>query len=207
MIKKINPKLKALLRTKPYYRISDLILQFKTHILPLLESNTPAIYHACTSILAPLDRIFNTFLSEIDITAERAFLEFNLAPPTLRRDIAMLAVLQRISLNKIHPLFKSILPSAPTDRDQYIFRRQGVRHNKQFLDRCIGNANGALKRSIFGLAAVYNHLPPYIVEMDEIKYFQQSLTEIARTSCRAAKKDWTLLFSPRHLAYFQLQVE
>ena len=52
---KVRGKLKALLRTMSVYNLHAIMNQYKCHILPLLESITPAVYHASATTLALLD--------------------------------------------------------------------------------------------------------------------------------------------------------
>ena len=42
LMTKINPKITAILRTRGYYSVPQLIVQFKTHIWGLMEANTGA---------------------------------------------------------------------------------------------------------------------------------------------------------------------
>ena len=62
LINKARPKLKALLRTTPYYSRKELFRQYKTHILPQLETCNGAIYHASTSVLQPIENLYASFL-------------------------------------------------------------------------------------------------------------------------------------------------
>ena len=48
LMTKINPKIIAILRTRGYYSVPQLPLQFTTHIWGLMETNTNAIFHALT---------------------------------------------------------------------------------------------------------------------------------------------------------------
>ena len=51
LVGKCRPKIKAILRTTRHYSVQDMVLQFKTHVLPTAELATPAVYHASTSVL------------------------------------------------------------------------------------------------------------------------------------------------------------
>ena len=46
VVQKCKPKVKMLLRTRHFFSTKEMMTQFKTHILPMLESITPAVYHA-----------------------------------------------------------------------------------------------------------------------------------------------------------------
>ena len=55
-------RLKMLLRARAFYSVSDLMCLYKCHVLPFIESGTPAYYHATISILKLLDDIQNGFI-------------------------------------------------------------------------------------------------------------------------------------------------
>ena len=69
-----------------------------------------AIFHAATSLLAKLDDAQNRFLRVIGITPECTFLEYNFAPPKLRRNLSMLGMLHKRVLGKCHPSFERLFP-------------------------------------------------------------------------------------------------
>ena len=87
LVSKAKPKTQALLKLRRFYSTSDLVYQFKTHVLCVLEGCTAAVYHAATSVLRPLDRVLDSFLEELGLSREEAFLRHNLAPLTFRRDV------------------------------------------------------------------------------------------------------------------------
>ena len=88
--RKCRPKIKAILATRGVYSTSDMVVQFKTHILCLLEYSNAAIYHASSSHLESLDSLQTCFLRDIGLPVEDAFLNFHMAPLKLRRDIGVL---------------------------------------------------------------------------------------------------------------------
>ena len=61
---------------------------YKSHILSYVEYRTPAVFHACTTVLHPLDRVLQNLFRQINMSDEEALLNFNLAPLSTRRDIA-----------------------------------------------------------------------------------------------------------------------
>ena len=67
-------------------------------MLMICEYRTAAIYHASTSLLQLVDRVQESFLEEIGIDDVTAFCDFNLAPLSLRRDIAMSGLIHRTVL-------------------------------------------------------------------------------------------------------------
>ena len=86
---KSSQKLKSLLRILNFYSLLDLVVSYKSHVLSQSEIGISAIYHASNSCLAKLDLVQRRFLRHINISTECAFLDFNIAPLGLRRDIAM----------------------------------------------------------------------------------------------------------------------
>ena len=54
-----------------------------------------AIFHSSTYLLVKFDRLQVSFLKEIGLSEEEAFLQYNVAPLGLRRNIGMLGLLER----------------------------------------------------------------------------------------------------------------
>ena len=82
---------------------------FKTHVWGFLECHNGAICHAAPSYLTKFDRIQENF-QEINMDEASDFLEFNVVPPSLRRNIGILGLLQKRILGKAHPIFQELLP-------------------------------------------------------------------------------------------------
>ena len=181
-LSKARPKLKALLRTTPFYSTPTLINQFKTHILPILESSTSAIYQATTTALQPIDHLQVTFLHAINTTATRAFLDFNFAPTNLRRDIAMLGLLHKIALQQAHPDLLALIPLATTTPHTHETRLATKRHDKQLHEHCDGTHTELMARSIFALTTIYNKLPQHVIDAKTISTFPSKLTSAARAN-------------------------
>ena len=99
-------KINAVLKTRRFYSESELMLLYKSQVLSYVEYRTPAIYHACSTLLSRLDRQQRRFLRELDISEEEALLTHNLAPLNSRRDIAMLGVIHRTVLGMGPPHFQ-----------------------------------------------------------------------------------------------------
>ena len=196
MTKKARPKLTALIRCMRFYDVNEMVQQFKTHILCVLESCTGAVYHAATSVLEPLDRVMGSFLRQIDLDDNTAFLEFNLAHLALRRDIAMLGLLHKCALGLAHKDLQKLFPAAP--EWQKNMRTSVPKHSRQIWDRCY-KTNRELDifhHSVFGLVKVYNRLPQDCVDQENVKEFQRKLTELAKMRCKRQKL-WINMFSPR----------
>ena len=59
---KARPKVKAILRSRKFYGVNDLMTQFKAHVLCLLEGNTGGFYHACDTTIGRLDAVQDSFV-------------------------------------------------------------------------------------------------------------------------------------------------
>ena len=75
-----RPKIKALLRSRPYYNVADLIVQFKTHIWGLIEFTHGSVMHASETLLAKIEDLQRGFVRQLAMTEEMAFLDHNMAP-------------------------------------------------------------------------------------------------------------------------------
>ena len=73
---------------------------FKAHVLSYLEYHTPAVYHAASSALSPLNNVLSSFLKKVGISEVDALINFELAPLASRRDIAMLGAIHRAVLGE-----------------------------------------------------------------------------------------------------------
>ena len=195
---KARPKVQALLQTRRFYSTGDMVRQFKTHILCILESCTAAIYHAADSILEPLDHVLETFVQEVGLTMEQAFLDYNLGPLNWRRDVAMLGLLHKCTLGLAHPRLRELFPPVTRQPAVYSTRYAEGRNTKQILERCTGDFLEVTRRSVFGLVRVYNFLPETVVAKTSLQAFQAELTEETRKRCRRGG-DWALLYSPRQV--------
>ena len=91
-------RLATILRTTRYFCTRELVGLYKSRILSYIESKTAAIYHACDTHLAHLDRVQQRFLREIEVSEEEALIVYNLAPLSTRRDLAMLGLVHRTVL-------------------------------------------------------------------------------------------------------------
>jgi hypothetical protein len=177
MLAKVRPKVTAILRTRAYYSISDLITQFKTQIWGLMEAHSGGLFHAAISLLQKIDQVQKRFLREIGISAVRGFLEFNFAPPSLRRNIGILGLLHKRVLNKCHPSFQRLLPFY-AER----FETTGQGHTKKLYGHWveISSHRALFNRTIFAMVDIYNALPQHIVDNTSVSEFQRDLTQLVR---------------------------
>ena len=113
-----------------------------------------------------------------------ALLQFRLAPLQTRRDMAMLGVLHRTVLGK-----------GPVQ----IRRHFAKGSNGNLVDPREEFKGHLIKRSAFGLVAVYNRLPSTCRQQKSVKEFQRQLqlviTELAKAGCNI----WKERYSPRKL--------
>ena len=183
----LRPKIKAMLRMKSTYDLQEMVRQFKTHIWGFLEYHCGSIAHATETVLTKLDRLHDSYLEALQLNADVAFLDFNFAPPRLRRDIAMLGFLHKRVIGQCHPAVKQFLP---------FLAMPSMWHNKQlepFLDNCI-KYHRLHERSLFGMIHVYNRLHQSFVDLETVKGFQRALTDLARARCRNKDPRWHLSF-------------
>ena len=200
-------KLKTLLRTRRFFSTKELVSLYKSHVLPVLEFPTPAVFHAATSVLELLDKIQRRFLREVGLTEVDALLYFNLAPLNCRRDIAALGLIHRTVLGEGPEHFQEWF--FVTEREPaYPTRFQEQKHNKQLYSYLHGKQTELLKRSLLGQVQVYNNLRQQEVESKTVKLFQRKLqSRLKEEATRQLqdlgnyttklKKPWQLLFSTR----------
>jgi len=62
IVRRLRPKIRAMLRTRLMYDTSQMIVQFKTHIWGIAEYQNGSIMHASPTILQKLDNMQSAFL-------------------------------------------------------------------------------------------------------------------------------------------------
>ena len=70
-------KIASILRTTRFFTDGELVNLYKSKLLSFLEYRTAAIYHACDTTLAPLNRFQERFLSELGISPADALFHFH----------------------------------------------------------------------------------------------------------------------------------
>ena len=129
------------------------------------------------------------------MSAQDAFLRFNLAPLQLRRDIGMLGALWKIAHGQAHIFLTEMFPLCGFQRDLPSTRGVKRRHNLRFVDRCAGAQLEQFSRSLFGLVRVWNDLPEKFVTLKTVKGFQIAVTRAARDACAAGVDNWERMFA------------
>ena len=82
----------------------DLVLLYTSHVLSYIEYRTAGLHFASTSVLNEIDDVQSRFLRQFEVSEESAFAHFNVAPLNVRRDISILGIIHRASLNLGPPL-------------------------------------------------------------------------------------------------------
>ena len=199
LVCEIGWKLAAILRTGRFFTDEELVNLYKSQVLSYIEYRTAAIYHACDTILAPLDAVQTRFLRELGISEEVALFHFNLAPLSCRRDIAMLGLIHRCVLEKGPEHFGTFFaPSSSLSRNT---RSTSRRHGRQIADIRNRRFLEIERRSALGLIWVYNRIPESIISHDCVKDFQRSLQLLLKDHILAGCDDWKDTLSPRIAVY------
>ena len=183
-----RPKAKALLRTRAFYDIPDMLNQFKTHVWGLIEYKNGAFLHASATAIQKIDQVQRNFVKELRITEEMAFLDYNFAPLCLRRAIGILGFLHKRVLGLCHPEVSKLLPWSGMP---------STCHSKQIethLDKVVCRHN-LYFASLFGFVSIYNRLPARLVDINSVQEFQRSLTVAARCRCIHWNPNWPLAYS------------
>ena len=200
--KKAAWKTKSLLRARRFYSIIDMLMLFKSHVLSFIEYRTAGIHFASTSVLKEVDEVQTRFLRELELTEESALMNFNLAPLSTRRDIAMLGVIHRAALREgpqqLWKFFRLALPASSNARNS---RHRSV-HSMRLEEWPAGRNLDIIRRSALGSIRVYNLLPADVVLHKTVKQFQQALSGLVKDRVVAGDSRWRNLLSPRH-ALFQ----
>ena len=200
LVNAVSWKIAAILKPRRFFSTAELINMYKSKSMSFLEYRTAGIYHACSTHLDRLYSCQRRFVHELGLSEEQGLLDYNLAPLTSRRDLAMLGVIHRTVLGHGPPHFgvffklDKTLPRRTT-RDTL------WRHNKQLEDIRQGNFLELERRSALGLIAVYNLLPQSAVDENSVQAFQPHLQGFLKQQAKAQVQSWQTLFSPRQPMY------
>ena len=133
----------------------------------------------------------------MDITEEDAIVQFNLAPLSVRRDVAMLGLIHRAVLGDGPEQLKQFFHRSPEGPRTCKSRLAARRHNKQLVDPRNCGFLEIKRRSALGLVAVYNLLPQVAVDITSVKAFQSQLQNIVKRELHLQNPEWQQLLSPR----------
>ena len=183
LTKKVKPKVKASVRTRPFYSVADMVVQYKTHIWPHFESTVGAYFHAADTYLCKLDAIQTGYLQNIQLPVQEAFLDHTFAPLRVRRDIGILGLLHKCVLGEELASLAQFFPQSSARPHSYSTRFAGYRHDRQIEDYCDASKPDFFDRSILGMAYVYNLLPQQVVVSPTVPNFQHKLSAMAKQCC------------------------
>ena len=123
--------------------------------------------------LRRLDKLQRWFLRELGISDQDAFVQYNFAPPTLRRNIGLLGFLQKRVLGECHPALCHALPFGPPD----IVARYHTKHLVTFSGLVVRHAR-IYERSLFAYIRVYNRLPQTLADSPSVKKNFQNILDV-----------------------------
>ena len=103
-------------------------------MLGFAEADIGAIYHATQTVLEPLDRSLDNFLRDLQLVGRSAFLEHNMAPLSMRRDIAMLGFIHERMPGDTHGDVCSLLPVFLEPEARRCTRFKSYRPSRLFQD-------------------------------------------------------------------------
>ena len=197
LVNEASWKLVSILRAGRHFTTAEMVGLYKSKLLSYIECRTPAIYHACTTHLAPLDQIQKRFLREIGVSELDALVHFKLAPLEVRRDIAMLGVIHRAVLGKGPQQLQRFFQPVDRPGAAYHTRLAARRHSRQLEEMKSGHYLEVMRRSALGLRSVYNLLPEFVVSQGSVKGFQGCLQCIVKDRVMGGHEDWRGMLSPR----------
>ena len=197
LVTNVSWKVTTILRVRKYFSVRECIDLYKSKVLSYIEYRTAALYHSCDTHLNRLDAVQRRFLNELDITEEDAIVQFNLAPLSVRRDVAMLGLIHRAVLGHGPEQLKQFFHRSPEGPRTCKSRLAARRHNKQLVDPRNCAFLEITRRSALGLVAVYNLLPQVAVDITSVKAFQSQLQNIVKRELHLQNPEWQQLLSPR----------
>ena len=182
-------RLRAIQRSRCFFSTPLLMHLHKSHILSYIEYSTPAVYQTPAFFLSQIDRVQETFLDELGVSVVTAFMEFNLAPLTTRRDIAMMGLLYRITHGLAPPQFSQVIRLASREPFPRCLR-PGSRNNLQLHDPIDGTRTGMMGRSVLGMVYSFNMLPQAVVDAKTVSASQRCLQQGVRHAARTGALRW-----------------
>ena len=88
------------MRSARFFNDAQLVNLYKSQLLGYIEYRSAAIYHACDTLLAPLDEIQMQIVRAAGMNPLEALMVASLAPLAARRDMAMLGAIHWAVLRK-----------------------------------------------------------------------------------------------------------
>ena len=192
---------RAILRTRAYYSIAELIHQFKAHVWSIIEYYTPCVYHAGITLLRKLDIVQERFLDALDISEEEALICHAMAPLSTRRDIAILGLLHKCNLGLAHRSLCELFyrDPHPPRRNTTLF--PPLHERRLFDEHVFSNFPSLFHNSIFAQIRIYNLLSPAIANHDNVHEFQSALVAVVRHRCSVGHANWQTCLSSRSVGH------
>ena len=187
-------RLHIVLQLRRYYNVPAIFRLYKAHVLPFIERSTPAIFHACSSILRLLDNVQSNCLDVVQSSSKDVLLQFNLAPLHCRRHIGMLGLIHKTQLGLAPSCLSQFFPKASSTLYKFSVGCRPV-HDRQVACHASSSCPVIFKRSVFALVQVYNKLPAEAVEAVSVSIFQRRLQEMLKTSAKGNMQNWHDLFN------------
>ena len=184
ILARARPKIRALLKIKHMYNQEVMLRLYKTHIWGFTEYSNGVLILASWSQLRRIDKMQRWLLHEINLIDKSAFLEYNFAPPSMRRRIGLLGFIHKRILEQCHPLVCAGLPLESDAEFRY--------HSKAlhpFWEDVRGHKH-LYERSLFEYILMYNRLPQSLIDSPSVKYFQARLTHLAKQRASRDDSNW-----------------
>ena len=129
------------------------------------------------------------------MSEQQAFLDFNLAPTVLRRDVAILGLLHKRVLCQSHRTFEKLLPFYSERFDT----GRGFGHTKQLCGQWLEATHHPKLsgKSVLLIVDIYNNLRQHVVDAPSVSSFQRFLTQQTRERCKQGDPLWQFSFNKR----------
>ena len=160
---------------------------YKMQVWSIIEYQNPGLMLVCPSQLKRLDRIQRWFLHELGLTDTEAFLQHNVAPPSLRRTMGVLGFLHKAQLGLAHPGVRAFFELEDPARPRF-----PQLHNKMLKDKGQNKPTQwpLFRRSVLEHISIYNRLPQAFADAASISGLQTLLTREAKRRAEAALDNW-----------------
>ena len=174
MLKVLRAKVFALVRIQYVYDVPNLLNLFKAHIWSKMEYYSGALLIAGEVKLRKLDKMQRGFLYALGLDDKIAFVDYNFAPPALRRAIGMLGFLHKRILGECHPALEVLLLARGVSAHAFHTKQLESHFDEVCAYRTLYN------NSIYMYILIYNRLPQELVDCETVKGFQGKLTQLAK---------------------------
>jgi len=189
-----------MVETKDTFSDIEVLLDFGDG--PIFYMSCPLFFrgrHPCyltPSTLRPIDELLYVFSSQVRTSPEEALVEHNLAPLSMHRDLAMLALLHKVSLEVAPKTIANLfsLHAGALDLLGFPLDFEIPRHCRQLHDPVAFYHPLIILRSILGLVKVYNRLPFNALDARTPKSFQRRLQNVAKDAAKVNAANWQIMF-------------